>query len=138
MAVVDLYLRTVYQRFYRRIVTVRLFAMTNVVLVGSDTMMVYITGLMAVWPEATLLLMTQYSGVITHLLTIYGSCFEDVFKMLQQIIPLDIHCMERMILCDLIIIDIDQIHKYQTMLDTVTGMLDFDNMLLLQVVQIIA
>lgn len=112
--------------------------MTNVVFVGSVTMMVYITGLMAVWPEATLLLMTQYSGVITHFWTTYGSCFEDEFKMLQQIIPLDIHHMDQMILCDLIIIDIDQIHQYQTKLDIVTDMLDFGNMLLLQVVQIIA
>ena len=69
--------------------------MTNVVFV---TMMVYITGLMAVWPEATLLLMTQYSDVITHFWTTYGSCFEDEFKMLQQIIPLDIHHMDQMIL----------------------------------------
>lgn len=123
---------------YRGIVTVRLFVMTNVVFAGSVTMMVYITGLMAVWPEATLLLMTQYSGVITHFWTTYGSCFEDEFKMLQQIIPLDIHHMDQMILCDLIIIDIDQIHQYQTKLEIVTDMLDFGNMLLLQVEQMIA
>jgi hypothetical protein len=123
---------------YREIVTVRLFVMTNVVFVGSVTMMVYITRVMAVWPEATLLLMTQYSGVITHFWTTFRSCFEDEFKMLQQIIPFDIHHMDQMILCDLIIIDIDQIHQYQTKLEIVTDMLDFGNMLLLQVVQMIA
>ena len=118
--------------------SVRLFVMTNVVFVGDVIMTVYITGLMAVWPEATLLLMTQYSGVITHFWTAYGSCFEDEFKMPQQIIPLDIHHMHHLVLCDLIIIDIDQIHQYQTKLDIVADMLDFGNMLLLQVVQMIA
>ena len=82
---------------YRGIVS-QIVVMTNVVFVGSVTMMVYIAGLMAVWPEATLLLMTQYSGVITDFWTTYGSCFEDEFKMLQQIIPLDIHHMHHMVL----------------------------------------
>ena len=68
----------------------------------------------------------------------------ELFRRRIQNAPADypfgyhIHHMDQMILCDLIIIDIDQIHQYQTKLEIVTDMLDFGNMLLLQVEPMIA